>query len=275
MKTVLCIICLLILVIVFIAWIIWSNLSIETSNFTVLSEKLPNSFEGFKIAHISDLHNAEFGENNIKLIEKLREEKPDIIAITGDSIDSRHTDMDITLNFFEQAMEIAQCYFVVGNHESRFEKSVYQSFEARLVELGVIVLHNEVAVIEKNGENIALFGIDDPNFNNDFYNNLEQGVQSELFTVLLSHRPEYFEEYAKNAYDIVLSGHAHGGQFRLPLIGGLYAPRQGLFPKYDSGIYVQDNTTMIVSRGLGNSSFPIRFNNRPELIIIELCKEVR
>ena len=264
-----------ILLVIFTFWLIGSNLVIEQTDFIINNEFLPNAFDGFKIAHISDLHNAEFGESNVRLINKLREANPNIIAITGDSIDSRHTDMGVTINFFEQAMKIAQCYYVVGNHESRFSKLEYEEFESKIKELGVIVLHNEAAIIEKNGEKIVIFGIDDPNFNVDFAENLEKGAQMSEFTVLLSHRPEYFEDYVKNGYDLVLSGHAHGGQFRIPFIGGVFAPKQGLFPKYDSGKYTENNTTMIVSRGLGNSSFPIRFNNSPELIIIELSKEVK
>ena len=253
-----------------IFWLVWSNITIKTNNILVSCENLPDSFEGFKIAHISDLHNAEFGENNKRLLKKLRDANPDIIAITGDSVDSRHTDMDVTLNFIGEAMKIAQCYFVVGNHESRFEVSEYQSFESKLIEMGVIVLHNEATTIEKNGEKITIFGIDDPNFNSNFYYYLRKGAENDEFTILLSHRPEYYEEYINNGYDLVLSGHAHGGQFRIPFVGGVYAPMQGFLPKYDSGAYTQDGTTMIVSRGLGNSSFPVRINNRPDLIIIEL-----
>lgn len=255
---------------IFTVWLIWSNVSVQKTRILVSSVDLPDSFDGFKIAHISDLHNAEFGENNKRLLKKLRNAKPDIIAITGDSIDSRRTDMDVTLSFIEQAMEIAQCYFVVGNHEARIKKSDYRDFEEKLIQLGVIVLHNEATTIEKNNEKITIFGIDDPACKSKFEYCLEQGAKMGNYTVLLSHRPEYFEAYVENGYDLVLSGHAHGGQFRLPFIGGLYAPMQGVFPKYDSGAYKQDGTTMIVSRGLGNSSFPIRFNNRPELIIIEL-----
>ncbi len=269
------IVIIVILLVIFTSWMIWSNLVIEQTNFIITNEFLPNAFDGFKIAHISDLHNAEFGKNNVRLINKLRDANPDIIAITGDSIDSRHSDMEVTLNFIEQAMEIAQCYFVVGNHESRFSKSEYEPFEEKLKMLGVIVLHNEAAIIEQNGEKIAIWGVDDPNFNDDFLENLNKGAKGDEFTILLSHRPEYFEEYVKYGYNLVLSGHAHGGQFRIPFVGGVFAPKQGLFPKYDSGVHSENKTTMIVSRGLGNSSFPIRFNNNPELIVIELFKEVK
>lgn len=259
-----------IIVILILIWLIWSNISIEKTNYVISSENLSASFNGFKIAHISDLHNAEFGENNSKLLEILRDAKPDIIAITGDIIDNFHTDTEIALRFLKEAMNIARCYYVTGNHEAWIGITEYTKFEEKILELGVIVLHNEISILENKGEKIAIVGVDDPDYNGRFSENLKQAVTDEYFTVLLSHRPEYLVDYATNGYNIVLSGHAHGGQFRLPFIGGLLAPNQGWFPEYDSGIFSKENTVMIVSRGLGNSVVPIRINNRPELIIIEL-----
>jgi predicted MPP superfamily phosphohydrolase len=256
--------------IVLIAWVGWSNLSIEVNGYTVESSLLPQVFDGLRIAHISDLHNAQFGKNNSDLIKRLRESKPDIIAITGDSVDSRHTNFEITLNFIEQAMDIAPCYFVVGNHESRFEEEEYQSFENRLIDFGVIVLHNEAVNIERGGEKITICGVDDPMFDENFSENLKNCAVENEFTILLSHRPESFAEYVENGYNLVLSGHGHGGQFRIPFLGGLYVPGQGFFPEFDAGIYTDGNTNMIVSRGIGNSVIPIRINNSPEVIIIDL-----
>ena len=256
--------------IVLIAWVAWSNLSIEVNGYTVESSLLPQAFDGFRIAHISDLHNAQFGKNNSALIKRLRESQPDIIAITGDSVDSRHTNFEITLNFIEQAMDIVPCYFVVGNHESRFEEEEYQSFENRLKDFGVIVLHNETVNIEVGGEKITVCGVDDPMFDENFSENLKNCAVENEFTILLSHRPESFAEYVENGYNLVLSGHGHGGQVRIPFFGGLYVPGQGIFPEFDAGIYTDGNTNMIVSRGIGNSVIPIRINNSPEVIIIDL-----
>lgn len=256
--------------IVLIAWVAWSNLSIEVNGYTVESSLLPQAFDGFRIAHISDLHNAQFGKNNSALIKRLRESKPDIIAITGDSVDSRHTNFEITLNFIEQAMDIAPCYFVVGNHESRFEEEEYQSFENRLIDFGVIVLHNEAVNIERGGEKITICGVDDPMLDENFSENLKNCAVENEFTILLSHRPESFAEYVENGYNLVLSGHGHGGQVRIPFFGGLYVPGQGFLPEFDAGIYTDGDTNMIVSRGIGNSVIPIRINNSPEIIIIDL-----
>ena len=201
-----------------------------------------------------------------------------MIAITGDMIDSRNTDVEVALNFAEKAMQIAPCYYVTGNHEARV--SEYDELKAGLEACGVIVLENEREQIEMSGEFITILGVDDPSFNTDYLFGdsasvvsstlAEISTEDDVFTVLLSHRPELFDTYVACGMDLTLSGHAHGGQFRLPFVGGLVAPNQGFFPKYDSGIYTENGTNMIVSRGIGNSLLPFRFNNRPEVILIEL-----
>ena len=261
-----------------IIWTAWGNTALELNRYTISSERLPEVFDGYRIAHVSDLHNAEMGKNNEKLLDMLQKAEPDIIAITGDIIDSRNTDVEIALEFTKAAMEIAPCYYVTGNHEARV--SEYDELKEGLIEQGVVVLDDERIEIELSGETIALLGVNDPSFETDYLfgdsetvmkNRLQEISDAEnKFTILLSHRPELFEIYADNNVDLVLSGHAHGGQFRLPFVGGLVAPNQGLFPKYDAGLYTEENTNMIVSRGIGNSILPFRFNNRPEVILIEL-----
>jgi len=272
-----------------IIWTAWGNTALELNTYTISSDRLPEAFDGYRIAHVSDLHNTEMGKGNEKLLNMLREAKPDMIAITGDLIDSRNTDIEIALNFMKSAMEIAPCYYVPGNHEARLSKSNYEKLENGLLDTGVIVLHDSEMILEKNGESISVIGIDDPNCYSasisitDIEDEPDTKVGSTMdpdriaalstidsFTVLLSHRPEYFEKYVQADVDLVLSGHAHGGQFRLPFVGGLVAPNQGLFPKYDAGLYTEENTNMIVSRGIGNSIIPFRFNNQPEVILIEL-----
>lgn len=252
-----------------IIWVIWSNVSLELSTYTVSSDNLPKAFDGYRIAHVSDLHSAEFGSENEKLLGLLRESDPDIIAITGDIIDSSRTDVEVALDFAKEAMNIAPCYYVTGNHEAGVSKETYEKLEKGLHEIGVLVMHGDEIVIEKDGEAISLIGIDDPRFA-DFPQNISDPSSTDSFTILLSHRPEYFDEYVDFDVDLVLSGHAHGGQFRLPFIGGLIAPGQGLFPEYDAGSFTDGNTTMIVSRGIGNSIIPVRFNNRPELVLVVL-----
>jgi len=259
-------------------WTVWGNTALELNTYKVSSDALSDAFNGYRIAHVSDLHNAEMGDDNEKLLAMLRAAEPDMIAITGDMIDSRNTDVEVALNFAEKAMQIAPCYYVTGNHEARV--SEYDELKAGLEACGVIVLENEREQIEMSGEFITILGVDDPSFNTDYLfgdsasvvsNTLaEISTEDDVFTVLLSHRPELFDTYVACGMDLTLSGHAHGGQFRLPFVGGLVAPNQGFFPKYDSGIYTENGTNMIVSRGIGNSLLPFRFNNRPEVILIEL-----
>lgn len=258
-------------------WLLWANSSPAATQVTVASGALPEAFEGFKIAHVSDLHNAVFGRKNEKLLPLIRAAEPDIIAITGDLIDSRHTDIDSALAFVEAAAEIAPVYYVTGNHESRLD---FDEIEPRLIAAGARVLRNEAEDIGRGGERIRLAGIDDPSFIRTG-GTAEERAAAELeqlgdgggtFTVLLAHRPELVEVYAEYGAGLVLSGHAHGGQVRLPLLGGLYAPGQGLLPEYDSGLYSLGETQMVVSRGLGNSVAPLRVNNRPELVIVILSR---
>jgi len=267
------------LLIALIVWIAWGNSALELNTYTITSDRLPEAFDGYRIAHVSDLHNAEMGEDNQKLLTMLREAEPDMIAITGDLIDSRNTDIEVALQFAEEAVKIAPCYYVTGNHEARKSEGFYADFEAGLIEVGVVVLHDCEILIERDDTTISLVGIDDPAFaeNNGGGVGLSMAPEhigalssNDGFTILLSHRPEFFNQYVRADVDLVLSGHAHGGQFRIPFVGGLVAPNQGLFPKYDAGLYTEDNTNMIVSRGIGNSILPFRVNNRPEVILIEL-----
>ena len=268
------------LLIILIGWTLWGNAALEVNDFEIVSDRIPQGFDGFRIAQVSDLHNARFGEDNAKLIEMLSQTEPDLIVLTGDLIDSRQTNIKIALAFAQEAMKIAPVYFVSGNHEARV--SEYEDLKMGLAEAGVIVLENQKVEITREGESITLMGIDDPSFQESYLFGDAESVarqaiddlqnESDGYTILLSHRPELFELYVETGMDLVFSGHAHGGQFRLPFIGGLVAPNQGFFPKYDAGLFSEDNTTMIVSRGVGNSIIPVRFNNRPEIVVVELKK---
>ena len=259
-------------------WLFWANTAPELTKYSLRSPDLPEAFSGFRIAHISDLHNDELGKDNEKLLKLLQTSAPDIIAITGDLIDSRRTDVETALKFMEEAAKIAPCYYVTGNHESRV--SAYLPLKEGLENLGVTVLENRSISLTHNGASITLLGVNDPTFHPDYVQKGSAAVMEEIlsgldlpeegFTLLLSHRPELLDLYASHNISLTLSGHAHGGQFRLPFLGGLFAPHQGFFPKYTSGHHTQGNSSLIISRGLGNSSFPLRFNNRPELILIEL-----
>ena len=260
-----------------VIWIAWGNSALMVNEIKITNDKIPQSFEGFRIAQVSDLHNAELGKDNNKLIEKLNECEPDIIVLTGDLIDSNHTNLEVALSFARQAVKIAPCYFVTGNHEA-WVGSQYEELKTSLENAGVTVLQDEAIELNYGDECIQLIGLNDPDFSerDSFLSEsiletkLSQVNISDGFTILLSHRPEHFNVYQNKNIDLVLSGHAHGGQFRLPFLGGVIAPNQGLFPKYDAGIYTENGTTMIVSRGIGNSIIPFRVNNRPEIVLVEL-----
>ena len=264
-------------IITVIGFSIWQNNSISITNFEYTNAKIPNSFDGFTIAQISDLHNQSFGENQVKLLEKLKQLAPDMIVITGDIIDYRKYDLTNAMILISAAVEIAPVYYVSGNHEAWSNK--YSSIKDKLFYAGVIVLDNESVELTMGDSSILVLGLSDPDFAAfDYLDSSPITVEKQLlewssnsqFKVLLSHRPELFKLYSQNNMDLIFSGHAHGGQIRIPLLGGLIAPDQGLFPKYTSGSYKKNTSTMFVSRGLGNSIFPIRIFNPPEMVVVTL-----
>lgn len=257
-------------VIIVAVWL--GNNALGITKYEVVAN-IPYSFDRFKIAHISDLHNANIGNGNKKVLDALCEISPDIIVMTGDMIDSRNTKVEVAADFAQKATEIAPCYYVTGNHEARV-RGEYEKLKKALVAAGVKVLENESVVIKRGNDEISLTGIHDTGF--DFDTGVEYLIKgaidnSDNYRILLMHRPEYFKRV--EGADLVLSGHAHGGQIRLPFVGGLFAPGQGLLPEFDAGVYKNGETVMVVSRGLGNSLFPIRVNNPPEIVEITLRKE--
>ena len=258
-------------------WLLYGNLSIQT---TIYDVKVPQEYSGLKgytIVQISDLHNAQFGREQSRLIQAVTEQSPDIIVVTGDLMDSSHTNVDVAMDFINQAVEIAPVYYVTGNHEGWLE-GTYADLKAQLLQAGVVVLENEAFTMEIEGEVLSIAGIKDPDMQGNNIVLTKQAIQtlmSELegYTILLSHRPELFDTYVKSGADLVFSGHYHGGQFRIPFIGGVIAPGAGLFPEYAEGTFTEENTTMVVSRGLGNSVIPVRINNRAEVVVVHLVAE--
>ncbi len=272
-------------VIIFIAvilygiWLYHENNIINVTEYDISDKNLPESFDGFRIAQISDFHNTTLGNDNDILIDDIKKENPDMIIITGDYIDYYHTHRDISERLTTRLTEIAPVYYVTGNHESRMPdelEKLTEYFES----VGVQILRNDEIIIERNNDKIRICGIDDPDFTGTDRELEEYGYEAlekinslktdDTYTILLSHRPEIFDIYCKSGVNLVFSGHAHGGQFRLPIIGAVFAPGQGIFPKYTQGVHQSENTTMIVSRGLGQSSIPFRINNSPELVIADL-----
>ena len=266
---------LLLTIIFVVTYNIWNNNRVQLTNIDIGDVNVPAALKGLRIVQVSDFHNSTFGQDQSRLLDKLKEAKPDLILITGDLIDKRNTKIEIAVDFVREARHIAPIYFVSGNHESWLPD--YELLKSRLKEAGVIVLDNESVILKSGQSTLKLAGIIDPGFSEG--SDKEKIVRESLasikgesadFSILLAHRPDLFEVYERFDYDLIFSGHAHGGQFRFPFIGGLLAPDQGLIPKYDSGLYRLGKTIMIVSRGLGNSLFPFRLFNGPELIVVEL-----
>ncbi|MCD4817793.1 MAG: metallophosphoesterase [Candidatus Cloacimonetes bacterium] len=266
---------LLLFSITIIASIYLGNNWIQITTYNITSSKLPNDFHDFKILQISDLHNKKFGKDNNILTNNIKKIKPDIILITGDLIDYKKSDINIAIKLISQIKEIAPIYFVNGNHEWWSGKA--KKLENKLIEENVTILNNKIISISRGKSEIVLIGVDDPegfSSHNEYINKLKE-LSNEKFSILLSHRAEDFALYVKNNYDIVFAGHAHGGQIRIPFIGGLVSPNQGFFPEFTSGIHEKGNTRMIISRGLGNSIIPVRIFNRPELVVVNIRTDIR
>ena len=261
-----------------IIWVFLDSSRFVITQYTIEDSEIPESFTGFCIAQVSDFHNSHFGRGNTKLLQALKEGKPDMIAITGDLVDSYHPDLENSMAFVAEAVKIAPVYYVSGNHESRQD---YEEICLRLKRLGVTILEERSATLNRDADTITLLGVQDPYFFTKPKWNEDERVMQELlaqiqfpegFCILLSHRNEMLDLYAQTGADLVLSGHAHGGVVQFPWGEGLYANRK-MFPDYTNGMYEQDETILIVSRGIGNSLLPLRVNNTPELVFITLKAE--
>ncbi len=259
-------------------YVVWENRALQLSSVTVGSGRLPGSFNGFRIALVSDLHSTSFGRENSRLLAMVEETRPDMIALTGDIADGLSDKISMVLRFADRAVQIAPVMYVPGNHEASLVQ--YEELEQGLKMLGVAVLVNGAVYMDRGDGPVTILGLKDPRFGGsrrqaderryaaEHLHQLKEAAQG--FTILLSHRPELFDLYVDEGIDLVLSGHAHGGQFRLPLIGGVFCTQQGFFPRYTDGVYRDGGTQMVVSRGLGNTKHIPRLNNRPEVVLVEL-----
>lgn len=282
-------------------WVIRDNIRLSVSRYSLAFAELPEEFDGFKIVQVSDLHNARFGKDQSKLIAAIRSARPDMIAITGDLFHTAHREN--AYSFLEQAAKLAPCYYVSGNHEQRFS-DYFTAIKPQLERLGARVLDDERVTVTRGAADITVIGLADPTFHNTVPPELlTEEKLSRLtsardgFTVLLSHRPELFDVYKRNNISLAFTGHAHGGQVRIPFLRrGLFAVHQGWLPKYTEGIFVEDHTNMslyradgvrksgtielpddcsvmVISRSLGNSTVYPKVNDPPELVVVELRKK--
>ncbi len=253
----------------------WSNHSLIVEQFTYTSERLPEGFDGCTVVQLSDLHGAQFGENNEKLLAAVRAAEPDYIFLTGDMLDQyRATPQSYAVELGRALSAIAPTYFITGNHEWALPN--IRGLKTALAEAGVTVLTNEYTELQREGDAIILAGIDDPNGFADQKTpeELAQEIDSaydDPFWLLLAHRNNYFRtQYAALGADLTISGHAHGGLFRLPGTDGLIGVERNLFPDHTAGFYEVDGAELFVSRGLGNSGRTFRLFNRPQVVVLTL-----
>lgn len=255
-------------VVLCIVFSLWQNNALTVTNYRMESNtSLPQ--DGLRIVQLSDLHNKWFGNGQKRLLTELRAQNPDLIVCTGDMVDSRRTEFAPALVLAEALTEIAPTYYVSGNHELRLSNEMRNALYDGLSARGVILLLNRTDTLTVRGCTVTLIGLDDRNLEDDTLSQIADSLPTESIRILLAHEPQAFSHYTAYA-DVVFSGHTHGGQIRLPFVGGLAAPDQGLFPKYDAGEFQEGESTMFISRGLGNSLFPIRVFNRPELVTVTI-----
>lgn len=244
---------------------VWCNNSwLKTTGYTVKVQGLKSKV---RIVQLSDLHGKSFGRNNARLIKRVVKADPDFIAVTGDII-HKYTKRNkrVALKLVNGLSKVAPVVFVSGNHEMRALE--YRTFRAELSAAGALVLDDCTADIC----GLTVVGLNCASQKNDTVGKITpKEIPEGSAKVLLAHKPQFIDKYAEFGYDLILSGHAHGGQWRIPFTGiGLYAPGQGKFPKFTSGVHTRGKTKMVISRGLGNSQFPLRLFNRPEVVIINL-----
>lgn len=256
----------------------YGNGCLSVSGYAVKHPQLPAAFRGMRVVHLSDLHAALFGKNQERLLEAIDALSPDMVIITGDLIDRRRTvdekGMRPALVLLEELGRRYETVRVDGNHEPM--SRVGKAFCAKAAATPVKDATGAVITVKRGEERVYIVGVPDVScFDYDeaawteALQRLTAPYKDECL-ITLSHRPQYMKKYTAAGLPLVLSGHAHGGQWRLPFVGGLFAPEQGVFPAYTAGVYREGDTQMVVSRGLGNSGFPLRLFNRPEIVEIVL-----
>lgn len=267
----------------------FENRRLDVTRYEIRDSRIPAAFNGYHIVHLSDLHNASFGEQNERLVSKVKELKPDIILITGDMIIGKPgLNVAFAAETVNTLCKIAPVYFSMGNHELRASiytdtyGDMWKDFSSRLLP-EVQLLLDEEALIQKESDVIHLYGL---NLTPEFYKRLIRTPMPpdylislfgqcnfDEYHIFMAHNPDYFKEYAAWGANLIFAGHIHGGMIRLPLVGGVFSPMIHFFPKYDKGLFTDNNKYMILSGGLGNHTFKIRVNNVPDIVSATLYQE--
>ena len=261
-----------ILLLVFVIYNVYNFFNIVINKKVFKSPKVPEEFDGFRIIQISDFHNKKFHRKEF-FVKSVITERPDVVFLTGDFVDSRKPDFKYALHIIEELIPVTKIYYVLGNHEGRVKG--IEKFLDDCKKLGVTVLRQESVLLRKGDSFINIVGVDDPSITTiwTIRDVLKEKKLDGHLNILLSHRPEIFDEYVNAGYDIIFTGHTHGGQVRIPFLGALFVPNQGVLPAYDKGAFKKKDSMMIVSSGIGTSVVPIRIFNKPELVLVELKSE--
>ena len=249
-----------------------SRYHLQLTEYTLFFPKLPESFDGCKVVQLSDLHGMRFGAENRRLVELVRQQEPDIIVLTGD-IAGKDGALDNVEPLLSGIEGLAPTYYVNGNHE--WADGCVEEIEALMKSHGVTCLSNEIELLYRGEDSIAIVGAEDPNGRADMIKpwglSLRLGeLYSDHFSLWLAHRNDYIQMYSDIGTDLILCGHGHGGIVRLPFVGGLLNVNRSFGAEYESGVYSTPHFQMVVSRGLGNSIPVPRLFNRPELVAVTL-----
>lgn len=262
------------------------NRQLTVTEYEIKDDRIPKLFHGCHIVQLSDMHNVSFGKDNIELIEAVKRLQPDILVVTGDAIVGKPgEDVIHAANTINALVDIAPVYFSLGNHELRTSLykntygSMWEDFRSCLSPK-VHVLSDERACIWREEDCMYLYGVSlNPRLyrrffltpmEEDYLTGIFGECEPNTYHVFLAHNPDYFPDYASWGANLTFSGHVHGGMIRLPILGGLLSPMIRFFPKYDKGLFCENNKYMILSGGLGNHTFKFRVNNKPEIVSVKL-----
>lgn len=286
------------LIVIYFLWTIIECRILVVSRFTIPSKALGKDVWDLSFVVLADIHNRSFGKNNKRLIKKILEETPDFVIIAGDMINKRKPCYPSkAFNLIKEISEHYPVYYAYGNHEQYFvdlehannedddknNKALYEAwsmYKVELIKLGVCILDNNSIILQHKEDKLTITGL---SISTDFYDRrYGQGLgQDEIYSrigsrsregyqILIAHNPLFFLDYQRWGADLVISGHMHGGLIRLPFVRGIISPQVKFFPKYDAGLYTENDSHMVISRGLGSHSFMPRFLNPPELVVINL-----
>lgn len=265
------------------------NKRFVVTHYELRNKKLNHLEDAIKIAVLSDLHNHVYGTDNEPLVKAIDKEDPDLILVAGDLLVAKpNHETTVALSLMEKLGKKYPVYYGNGNHEYRMRiypevyEDRYERYAETLKKYNVTLLENEHATVSCKGQKLAIYGLEiereyykrlvRTNLPNHYINGLLGRVDPNQYTILLAHNPSYFKDYSEWGADLTLSGHIHGGLVNVPFLGGVASPQIELFPKYDAGLFQENDNYMVLSRGLGTHTINVRVNNPAELVIITLKK---